>query len=67
MACPMNYTIQCRDVATGETGCFLFDTEHWQRTGEFLAVSPVFPGLPQFYAWDRENGNLRTSCYLERA
>lgn len=50
MACLMNYTIQCRDITTGETGCFLFDTAHWQATGEFKAISPVMPGLPQFYA-----------------
>lgn len=42
MACLMNYTIQCTDVVSGETGCFLFDTAHWQETGEFKAVSPVF-------------------------
>jgi len=66
MACLTNYTVQCRDVTSGTTGCFLFDTEHWQRTGEFKAVSPVFPGLVEFYEWDRANGDSRVSCYLER-
>lgn len=68
MACLMNYTVQCLDVTSGETGCFLFDTAHWQATGEFRAVSPVFPGLVAFYAWDNADGKpRRESCYLERS
>jgi len=66
MACLMNYTIQCRDITTGETGCFLFDIAHWQSTGDFKAISPVMPGLPQFYAWDNANGMNREGCYIER-
>ncbi len=66
MACLTNYTVQCTDVTTGEIGCFLFDTEHWQKTGEFKAISPVFKCLVDFYAYDRENGNAREDRYLER-
>lgn len=66
MACLTNYAIQCKDVASGDTGVFLFDTTHWQRTGEFHAVSPVFPCLSEFYAWDNANGPRRAPCYLER-
>lgn len=66
MACLMNYTIQCTDVVSGETGCFLFDTAHWQETGEFKAVSPVFPGLSEFFAWDNAQGARRESIYLDR-
>ena len=66
MACLMNYTVQCTDVTTGETGCFLYDTEHWQRTGEFKAIGKVCRDLVEFYAWDKANGNKRGSCYLER-
>lgn len=66
MACLMNYTVQCPDVTTGEIGCFLFDVDHWQRTGEFKALSPVFPGLVDFYAWSRANGNPACPCYIER-
>jgi len=63
--CLTNYTIQCRDVASGKKGCFLFDTEHWQRTGEFLAISPVYADLDEFY---REvPSDQRKPCYLERA
>ena len=50
MACLMNYTVQCTDVTTGETGCFLYDTDHWQRTGEFKAISPVCRDLVAFYS-----------------
>jgi hypothetical protein len=66
MACLTNYTIQCTDVTSGRRGCFLFDTEHWQRTGEFKAISPVMDSLHAFYDWDRANGNRRGPCYLER-
>ncbi|WP_162580521.1 hypothetical protein [Variovorax sp. PBS-H4] len=62
----MNYTVQCTDVTTGQTGCFLFDTEHWQRTGEFKAISPIFRSLVDFYEWDRANGSRRAPCHLER-
>jgi hypothetical protein len=64
MACLTNYTIQCRDVASGKTGCFLFDVQHWQTTGEFLAVSEVFPDLDAFY--HGTTPEQRKSMYIER-
>ena len=66
MACVLNYTVQCKDVTSGKTGCFLFDTAHWQQTGEFKAISPVMPGLVEFCAWDNASGYKRAPCYLER-
>lgn len=66
MACLTNYTVQCLDVDSGIVGCFIFDAAHWQLTGEFRAISPVFPSLGEFYEWDNENGKSRQSCYLER-
>lgn len=67
MACLTNYTVQCRDVTSGQTGCFIFDTDHWQATGEFKALSPVFPSLVPFYEWcNQQPENPRRSCYLER-
>ena len=66
MACVTNYTVQCKDVSTGTIGCFLFDIAHWQTTGEFKAVSPVFPDLRSFFDWDTANGWKRGPCYLER-
>lgn len=66
MACLMNYTVQCTDIVSGETGCFLFDTDHWQMTGEFKAISPVMTDLVRFYEWDNANGKRRADCYLER-
>lgn len=66
MACLTNYTVQCVDVTSGKTGCFLFDIQHWQQTGEFKAISPVMPDLVAFYAWDRDHGNRGSSCYVER-
>lgn len=49
MACLMNYAIQCRDITTGEVGCFIFCQDHWAETGEFKAVSAVFSDLPSFF------------------
>lgn len=65
MAILMNYTVQRKDEASGKTGCFIFDTGHWQKTGEFVATSPVFADLSQFFSWDNENGRSRKSLYLE--
>ena len=64
MACLTNYTVQCRDVDSGETGCFLFDVEHWQQTGEFRAISEVYPGLNEFYKGT--TADQRKACYIER-
>jgi hypothetical protein len=52
------------DIASGKVGCFLFDTDHWQKTGEFKAVSDVYPDLLSFYnGTDRAD---RCAMYLER-
>jgi hypothetical protein len=59
-----NYTVQCADVTTGKTGCFLFNVEHWQKTGEFKAISNVYNNLVEFYA--NTNRDDRKSLYLER-
>ena len=64
MACLTNYTVQCLDITTGKTGCFFFDTAHWQDTGEFKAVSAVYPDLISFYA--NTSPDDRKSAYLER-
>ena len=66
MACLMNYTMSCTDAKSGAVGCFLFDVPHWQATGEFVAVSPVFAGLAEFYAWDNAQGIKRESGHWER-
>lgn len=65
MACLMNYTIQCKDISSGKTGCFLFDEQHWQITGEFKAIGPVYPDLNAFYLGTTPED--RQSRYLERA
>ncbi len=65
--CEANYTIQCKDVTSGKTGCFLFDTVHWQKTGEFKAISPIQKDLYDFFKWNRENGQpAREGCRIER-
>ena len=64
--CLMNYTVQCPDVTSGKTGCFLYDQAHWVATGEFRATSPVFPDLVAFYKWNGENGNPGGPAYVER-
>lgn len=64
MACLTNYTVQCKDIVTGKVGCFLFDEAHWQATGEFMAVSPVFDNLDEFYRGTTPD--QRKGIYLER-
>jgi len=64
--CLLNYTIECRDVTSGKIGCFLFDPAHWVATGEFRAISPVFPDLDSFFAWNEENGRPGGPAYIER-
>jgi len=66
MACLMNYTIQCLDAKSGAIGSFLFDAPHWQRTGDFVALSPVFPSVAAFYAWNDANGRPGGPAYIER-
>lgn len=68
MACLMNYTVQCVDVVSGKTGCFFFDIAHWQTTGEFKAISPVFHCLTEFgiYSNGPDSVVRRTSGYWER-
>jgi len=62
--CLTNYTMQCTDETTGVKGCFLFDTEHWQQTGKFKAISPVFPDLDALYKGTTPE--QRNSIYIER-
>ena len=64
MACLTNYTVQCRDVNTGKTGCFFYDQTHWQNTGEFKAIGEVFSNLNDFFLNTLPND--RKACYLER-
>lgn len=64
MACLTNYTVQCKDVLSQKTGCFFYDQEHWQKTGEFKAISPVYLDLNDFYLNTKMQD--RKSLYLER-
>ena len=55
----MNYAIQCTDTASGETGCFGFDTEEYLQADkrlQFKAKTPVFSSLDDLFNWARENG-----------
>ena len=64
MAALMNYTIQCKDITTGKTGCFLFDIPHYQKTGEFKAISPVYDDLLDFFK--NTTHEQRKGQYIER-
>ena len=66
MACLTNYCIQCRDATSGTLGDFAFDLVHWQETGEFKAISPVFLGLVDLFAWSKESKFELNGIYLER-
>lgn len=43
--CLMNYTVQCTDANSGETGCFIFDADKYRTEGKFYATSPVYRDL----------------------
>ena len=64
MACLTNYTVQCKDINSGKIGSFFYDQEHWQKTGQFKAISPVYSGLNEFYLNTKQED--RKSLYLER-
>ena len=64
--CLTNYTIQCVDKTSGETGCFLFDTVRYANGEGFHAISPVCKDLVEFYAWCNANGNPNRPAYIER-
>lgn len=66
MACLTNYCIQCTDVTSNTTGDFVFDMDHWQETGEFKAISPVFLGLIDLFAWAKNTKYELKGIYLER-
>lgn len=64
MACLTNYAMGCMDAKSGNTGYFIFDVPHWQRTGEFVALSPVFSDLDALYAGTSRDD--RKPIYVER-
>lgn len=45
----LSYCIQCTDKASGQVGNFV-------HSGGFMAVSPVFRGLPAFFTWMKNEG-----------
>lgn len=54
----MNYAIGCTDTVSGKVGCFGFDTdEYMSSTGplQFVARTPVFPGLCELFVWAKQN------------
>ena len=58
-----NYTIQCKDQLSGETGCFLFDLEQYRNTGLFYATSPVYDDLEKLYK--NTTPDDRKPCYVK--
>lgn len=64
MAILTNYAIQCVDCVSGKTGVFLFDIDHWKKTGKFKAISPIYNDLVEFFK--SEHAKNRKSLYEER-
>lgn len=54
----MKYCIQCKDANSGQVGTFGFDEAEFIANPEagFKAVTPVFDGCIDLFAWARENG-----------
>ena len=54
----MNYTIQCKDIISGRTGCFGFSTKQYLSANEkccFIALTPVFDNLVELFAHAKAN------------
>lgn len=54
----MNYTVHCKDVVSGEIGCFGFSKADYLAAPEplqFVAITPVLPSLIEFFKYAREN------------
>lgn len=54
----LNYAIQCTDTVSGKKGSFGFNSEEYlsaDRPLQFIARTPVFPGLVELFAWSKEN------------
>lgn len=49
------HCIQCTDRATQKIGDFI-------HAGDFVAISPVFDGLPDLFLWMRKNGWEGVPC-----
>jgi len=64
--CVMNYTIGCRDIDSGEKGCFLFDIDRYRRYGDFRAISEVFPDVLRLIEWSRANGDPCKGMAIDR-
>jgi len=58
-----NYTVQCKDVLSGKTGCFIFDLGRYQTEGIFYAITPVYKSLTELYEHTRPED--RKACYVE--
>lgn len=61
--CLTNYAVQCTDINSGTIGCFIFDPEYWVKHGLFKALTPVYPGLSEFFL---EHRDQCSPIYIER-
>ena len=50
------YTTHCADHASGLVGCFTYAPCKALAEGYFTAISPVFGGLIELFAYCRANG-----------
>jgi len=64
--CCTNYTMGCRDIDSGKTGCFLFDIDRYRRYGDFRAISEVFPDVLRLFEWSRANGDPCKGMAIDR-
>lgn len=61
----LHYCIQCKDIKTGDVGCFAYDQQIYESTGKFSAISPNFGCVFQFYTWAHEQGfSLHKSNFI---
>lgn len=49
-----NYCTHCRDTESGIVGCFMYDVQHYQDTGEFIATSEIYGSLARLFTEHRD-------------
>lgn len=49
------FCVECKDVISGVTGCFIYDPLSYTLHKQFQALSPVFDDIVKLFAWCNQN------------
>ena len=62
-----NYCTHCTDSDSGIVGCFMYDVEHYQETGKFIATSEIYGSLARLFIEHKEDIDHSTTPQFERS